>query len=169
MTDLYGAGPPPSGLGPAPVLGVDIDPFSVQVRRWCQHKAPAVADRVYRAIIGDFLARVKELTPVRTGYLRANWTVVRADASIATPGFQAGMYGDTLAQMTLADLHFGESVLVVNPAVYARRVEFGFHGQDSLGRHYNQAARGMLQQAVMELPSIARQAAQRVTTDGTTV
>jgi hypothetical protein len=42
------------------------------------------------------------------------------------------------------------------------RVEFGFVGTDSLGRHYNQRGVGMLQQTLAEMPSIAVNAAARV-------
>ena len=41
---------------------------------------------------------------------------------------------------------------------YARRIEFGFHGYDSLGRFYNQAARPYLYPAFrMHQPGIAQQ------------
>jgi len=133
-------------------LGVSIDPFSVTVRRFCEDQAPDVSDKIYRAIVTDFLARVKERTPVRTGYLRASWTVVTAQSAAGVTGGDGG----------IGDLHYGDGCLIVNPAVYARRVEFGFVGTDSLGRHYNEKGRGMLTQTVNELPQIAAQAAARV-------
>ncbi|MEJ0047087.1 MAG: hypothetical protein WDN04_13930 [Rhodospirillales bacterium] len=144
-----------SGSQSQPFLGATVDPFSVSVKRWC-NKAKGDRDRVYRAIVLDLVARVKELTPVRTGYLRSNWTAVLAGDSIPIAG-QASP-----PEVAIAQLHYGQGVLIVNPVVYARRVEFGFVGEDSLGRHYDQEGRGMLQQTLSELPQIARHAAERV-------
>ena len=51
-----------------------------------------------------------------------------------------------------------ETAYSVAPAtVYARRIELGFHGPDSLGRVYNQGPHPYLKPAVHEsLPGIAR-------------
>lgn len=46
--------------------------FATSVAQWVQ-ASKGRTDEVFRAIAADALARVKELTPVRTGYLRANW------------------------------------------------------------------------------------------------
>ena len=44
----------------------------------------------------------------------------------------------------------GDDVIVGTPAVYGPRLEFGFSGQDALGRFYNQAARPWLKPTLEE-------------------
>lgn len=51
------------------------DDFAVQVGAWCD-KAERYSREAFIAIAWDALTRVKELTPVRTGWLRSNWQAV---------------------------------------------------------------------------------------------
>ena len=141
--------------GPYGGDSVELDPFSRAVQQWIS-KAGALADQAYLATVLDMVDGVKVLTPVKTGYLRANWTAVRAGDAMPIAG------AVTDAAYNLSGLTAGEDVIVVNPVVYARRVEYGFVGTDSLGRHYNQKGAGMLAQAVSELPQIASAAVERV-------
>jgi hypothetical protein len=131
------------------------DEFSVQVGQWVE-KALGRATQAFQATAQDAVARVKELTPVKTGYLRANWTAIQGGDAVPV----AGAVPDPAE--AIAALKIGDVVAIVNPVVYARRVEFGFVGQDSLGRHYNQAGAGMVQQTIIEVPEMAMQAVTRV-------
>lgn len=135
--------------------------FQVAVDHWIR-KAKGNADLALRATVFDALAAVKALTPVRTGNLRANWTVVKGDEALPA----AGATDD--AMRVIETLHYGDKVAIVNPVIYAARVEYGFVGTDSLGRHYDQKGRGMMQQTVAMLPEIARRATQRVIAGGET-
>jgi hypothetical protein len=144
--------------GPYDGDAVEIDPFSRAVHKWVA-KAGARADQAYLAIVLDMVARVKELTPVKTGYLRSNWTAVRAGDAQPVAGRVSS------AEESLQDLTIADNVVIVNPVVYARRVEYGFVGTDSLGRHFNQRGAGMLARTVAELPSIAEAAVNRVIAD----
>ena len=63
-------------------------------------------------------------------------------------------------------LRIGDKLIVLNPVVYARRVEFGFVGEDSRGRYFSQAGRGMVQQTVVEVPAIAERATLRIIEGG---
>lgn len=49
--------------------------FGAMVTVWAD-KAEKQSEEILRAIAEDALARVKELTPVRTGHLRASWSIV---------------------------------------------------------------------------------------------
>ena len=49
---------------------------------------------------------------------------------------------------------FGHVHYIVNNLPYARRIEFGFRGADSLGRVYNQSGRNMVGLTVLEWPDI---------------
>lgn len=135
------------------------DPFEVQVRQWVE-KAGRRAQAAFRATAQDAVTRVKELTPVRTGYLRANWTAMQ-------PGEAEPVAGRVPpAEAAIAQLRLGDRLLVLNPVQYARRVEFGFTGTDAAGRTFNQAGRGMVQQTVAEMPAIAEAAVRRIAEGG---
>jgi hypothetical protein len=148
-----------------------MEAFDIQIERWVR-KALGLSQQAMLAIAQDALARVRELTPVITGNLRANWQVVPAGQENELergPGTPAGRLDGGLALTQYAadggaiGFKMGDRLLIMNPAVYARRVEFGFVGQDSRGRFYNQPGRGMMQQTITEMPQIAQRAVQRIT------
>jgi HK97 gp10 family phage protein len=73
-------------------------------------------------------ARAKQNAPVKTGTLRRSIRV----------------FGPT-------SIGFGSYMALIGPTViYGRRVELGFHGADSLGRHYDQEGRPYLGDAYAE-------------------
>ena len=125
-----------------------MEDFSVSVAKWVK-KAKGNADFVFQQIALDALARVKELTPVRTGYLKAGWQA--SLGSTVAPGQDA----TTDSATVIAQASIGDTIVIFNPVVYARRIEYGFHGVDSLGRHYHEKGRHMMQQTISEIPSIA--------------
>ena len=127
------------------------DPFTVSVKKWVD-KAHAHSDQALQAIAWAALQRVQELTPVRTGTLRAGWQIVRPGDEMPI----AKREEENLAMVL--SLRAGDVFLITNPVVYARRIEFGFVGEDSLGRHYHQEGRHMLQQTIAEMPAIAQRA-----------
>lgn len=130
--------------------------FSEDVSRWV-NRARGRADAVFRAIATDALNRVKELTPVDTGFLRSNWTAVRQGEAEPV----AGRVPDPMR--AIAEVKVGEVLVIVNPTLYARRIEYGFVGEDSAGRHFNQEGRHMVQQTMAEMPAIAAAALARIT------
>ncbi len=137
----------------------DPDQFAVDVRQWVK-KAAGNVDLAYQATAMLALARVKELTPVDTGFLRSSWTVVSGDSGSATGG-EAG------ALEVISNLKAGDVIALVNPAPYAMRINFGFVGKDKLGRHYNQQGRHMVEQTIAEMPELAEQATKWVMGGGT--
>jgi len=130
------------------------DPFQVQVERWVA-KAKADANAAMMATATDALARVKELTPVVTGNLRANWTIMLQGAADTIDG-------NVNSQDVIAKFEVGDQIIIGNPVVYAPRVNWGFTGTDSLGRHYNQNGKYMIEQTVAEMPAIAANATARI-------
>ncbi len=132
--------------------------FSVDVASWVD-KALMRAEEAFQATAEGAVNRVKDLTPVKTGYLRANWTAIHAEDAEPTPG----SVPDPMEAISTAPL--GSTLVVLNPVVYARRVEYGFVGEDSAGRHYNQPGRHMTQQTVSEMPSIAEAAVELVVSE----
>jgi hypothetical protein len=130
--------------------------FGADVTAWIV-KAGARADQVFKAIAFDAVVAVQNRTPVDTGYLRSNWTAMRQGDSepvagrVPPPG------------VAIYAAKVGEILVIINPVVYARRIEFGFVGEDKLGRRYNQPGRHMVAQTIADMPAIAQAALTRVT------
>jgi hypothetical protein len=138
----------------------DPDQFAIDVRKWVD-KAKSNVDTAYQATAMLALARVKQLTPVDTGFLRASWTIVSGDSAANISGGEQG------ALETVANLKAGDAISLVNPAPYAMRINFGFVGEDSLGRRYDQKGRHMVEQTMAEMPELAQQAVAWVLGGGT--
>jgi hypothetical protein len=96
-------------------------------------------------------------TPVDTGFLRGSWQPsigdippAKADVSL-DPGGALAM-ADFAVQVETLEL--GSTIYYTNACVYARRIEYGFVGMDSLGRNYNQAGRFYVTNNVKRWPAI---------------
>jgi Bacteriophage HK97-gp10, putative tail-component len=135
------------------------DSFSLDVEKYVA-RARGLADAAFQATALDAINTVKSFTPVRTGFLRANWTVVKNNDEVPLPSRVQ------TPELVIASLRIGDRLLIVNPVVYARRVEFGFIGTDKRGRHYDQMGAGMMQRTMDLLPEIARKATERVMDGG---
>lgn len=155
------------------------DDFSVSVARWVD-KAKEHGRVVFIMTGLEALSRVKELTPVRTGWLRANWQIQRegeempairealpADPQQATEMLdrlaqeQAAVSNPRAGQATLAvtDAQLGEKLRIVNPVIYARAVEYGREIEKKDGTTTTVAGAGMAAQTVLEVPEMAKAAA----------
>ncbi len=129
--------------------------FSTEVSRWIDQVAKARARAFFHALAWAAVNRVSELTPVDTGFLRSNWTAIRPEDTEPKSG------AVPFPQLAIERLQIGERIRIINPTEYARRIEYGFVGEDSQGRHFNQQGRHMAQQTVTELPAIAAELVQR--------
>lgn len=129
--------------------------FSADVSSWVT-KAKNNADLALQATAQDALETVKSKTPVKTGFLRANWTVLAPNDTMPIAGQEEN------SSETISKLRFGDNVIIVNPVVYAARIEYGFVGVDSLGRQYHEHPVGMMAQTIAELPDIAKRATERI-------
>ena len=78
-------------------------------------------------------------TPFLTGNLRRSLLA----STTAMPLTRDGEFTDRSSEisLTIAGLKPEDTVWLGFQANYARRLEYGFTGQDSLGRNYNQAGR----------------------------
>jgi len=80
--------------------------------------------------------------PFRTGFLRASgkWAVGEPNFTVTTPPKDGGTfaYDATAAALVLTNAKLDDVVSFVWTAAYARRMNYGFVGKDSLGREYNQ-------------------------------
>jgi hypothetical protein len=129
--------------------------FSEDVSRWV-NQAVGHTDAALRTIAMDSVNTVKQRTPVVTGFLRSNWTAIIKGQTIPV----AGRVPDPAKAIMTARV--GDVIVILNPTVYARRVEYGFVGEDSAGRHYNQQGAHMVAQTMAEMPVIAARALARL-------
>ncbi|WP_109151568.1 HK97 gp10 family phage protein [Azospirillum sp. TSO5] len=120
--------------------------FSFAISRWCD-RAKGRATAVLRGTALEAVGRVQELTPVDTGFLRANWSAVLTVDAIPKPG------APTLE--ALATARAGDVIYIVNPTAYARAIEYGRTGERKDGTQWVMQGRGMAAQTVAELPQIA--------------
>lgn len=132
--------------------------FNIDVTKWVE-KAKAAPMAVARETIQALNNEIIANTPVKTGFLRGSYA-----AAINTIPIGAGGLGDATAAVNAvaANLKPGQTYVMGNTAVYARRLEYGFVGQDSLGRTYNQKGRYWIKAVLANVSNIAMLAAARV-------
>lgn len=96
--------------------------------------------------------------PVDTGFLRASLKAVAGDPHFAlTMAPDAGgvfTWDGGEVALVIAGAAITDTISAVYTANYARRLEYGFIGQDSLGRTYNQAGRRFVALAAQQWPRI---------------
>lgn len=143
--------------------------FSATVEKWVkENKAFALA--VFRdsaqAVIEEMQTSVGHggNMPVKTGFLRSSLNVningVMATASTPHPGGE-GPYPEPDINLAISGAKLGDVIVAGYVANYALRINYGFSGQDSLGRTYNQSGRMFVEKAAAKWPEIvARVSAQ---------
>lgn len=132
--------------------------FIVDVSRW-----EAKFKQNFEAFMQQCILDVCELaimnTPVDTGNLRGQWQPsFGAPASASgNPTDPSGVAAMTRIALAVKNVRAGASKLyVTNGAAYARRLEYGFVGPDSLGRVYNQKGRFYVTRAAKRWPAIVK-------------
>lgn len=139
------------------MITADTAQFTADISRFIA-KAKDKAREAASEAIQDIAEAVVEATPVKTGFLRASWYAALNGPALGQPG--AANVGQLT--ITAADVQLGDVFYMNNGAAYAMRVEFGFVGEDSLGRKYNQPPRAFVRGTLDRAPMIAEAAAQRV-------
>ena len=77
--------------------------------------------------------------PVDTGFLRASFRLTAGAPAAINPSTTGGVtYNADAVSVVIAGLEVGQTVYGSYTAVYARRLNYGFVGTDSLDREYNQ-------------------------------
>lgn len=133
--------------------------FVQSVRKWAKECEENALETTKRAAL-DFRDHMLELTPIDTGNLRSS-LVLGLNGNTPSGPHNAYMSDDneTRARAVVASMQIGDKVSFDYLAPYANRVNYGFHGQDSLGRMYNQTGRFWIQEAGADWPKIVRRAA----------
>ena len=98
--------------------------------------------------------------PHLTGNLMRS-LLASTSAMPSTGGPDAKYSGQDVGLVT-AGLQLDQTVWLGYQAIYARRLNYGFVGQDSLGRTYNQAGAHFVEGAIAEWPNIVRMAVSKI-------
>lgn len=138
--------------------------FAAAVDEWTKQSEQRM-ERVFKESTKRVIQEVRKPVakggnmPVDTGFLR-NSLVASTDGPTpidpkAGPadGASYDKAGDVLSgdvSLIIAGAKIGQTIWACFTAAYARRQEYGFTGEDALGRTYNQAGRGFVRLAAQK-------------------
>jgi len=124
------------------MAGPTAKQFEAQVDQWVRD-VPGKLEAFARQVCYETAFRVVQATPVVVGFLRGSWQPsIGAPQAVPTASADAsGAKAMASVGLVIANLKLGDTFHMFNNAAYALRVEFGFVGDDSLGRTYNQQGR----------------------------
>ena len=137
--------------------------FAAAVEDWAK-KTEEKLDTVFKLSFQLTKEAVEQQTPVKTGYLLDSLTVTIGDIALIDPDASGSKGGGNAAPAHAAVItgaKLGDTLSAGFVASYARRIEYGFNGTDSLGRHYSQPARAMVRMAVQRFPEFVQAAISR--------
>ena len=133
--------------------------FGKGVRKWakeCEENALATTQRAAL----DFRDALLEETPIDTGNLRSSLVLgLNGNTPQGPHNAYMGDDNEARARAVVASMGVGDRVSFDYLAPYADRLNYGFVGQDSLGRYYNQAGRFWIQKVGNDWNKILRRAA----------
>lgn len=135
----------------------DSKTFMAQIGKFAQ-EAPEKIDALARQTVQELAKRAVEKTPVDTGFLRGSWQPSIGEPSTEHEGKEdmGGAAVQAAVSVLIPEIKAGVMVYLMNNAKYARRLEYGFVGKDSLGRNYNQAGRFYVTDTAKSWPAIVR-------------
>lgn len=138
--------------------------FAASLKAW-REKAGDKLGALARVATQDLCERVIDDTPIDTGFLVGNWQPSLNAPTVAAGDATGNVYASSQLAVTIPQIKPGDIFYYLNAAAYARRIEFGFVGPDSLGRVYNQAGRYMVTKNINAWDSIVQKAAVKIGLD----
>lgn len=126
--------------------------FASQVDAWVQETEKRI-NAVFRLSTQKVITIMQSNAPYQDGFLRSSLVVlVNQNPPIANRGQENGMgpYTDAYMQVQIAGAVAGDRITAAYTMEYARRLEYGFNGVDSLGRNYHQAPLGWTRMAAAQ-------------------
>jgi len=139
--------------------------FAAEVEAWVRETKERI-EAVFHIAAEDLAEEIIAKSPVDTGFLRHSFQasgsqmpVIRADAKPAEGAKYAVDSGPI--NLVISNVPLGKTIYLGFVAAYALRLEYGFVGQDSLGRNYNQSGVGMVRLAAQNWPWIVAEATAR--------
>jgi hypothetical protein len=135
--------------------------FADAVKNWTE-KTEAKLEGVFKLSFEMTVEAVQDLTPIKTGFLRNSLTVTIGEIAHIDPAATGkGGARVPVTPAAIASARLGDTLSAGFVAAYARRIEYGFEGTDSLGRSYNQKARAMVRLGVQRFPEFVQAAIKR--------
>ncbi len=134
--------------------------FANQVDEWVQMTEKRV-NAVFRLSTQKVISYMQQNAPYRDGFLRASLVVLVNQEPPAPNKSQEdalGPYTEAYMQLQIANAVAGDRITASYTMEYARRLEFGFVGTDSLGRHYNQPPRAWTRLAAQQWQKFTEEA-----------
>lgn len=137
--------------------------FAASVGKWASQSTERISAVHKRSIelLADEMRRTKPFggrVPVDTGNLARS---LRAEKG-RMPSTEDGSFTSQDVGLAVATLKPGEAIYLGYKAKYARRMNYGFVGSDSLGRVYNQQGNYFVEGAIAEWPSIVNKAVSEI-------
>lgn len=138
------------------------DIFRRSLYEWAA-KAGDKLDALARVACQDLAEAVIDDTRVDTGFLVGNWqpSLNAPDLSLEQEGVGNG-YAQSKLGLVVSNIKSGDTFYYVNNAAYARRREYGFVGEDSLGRYYNERGDHMIGDNIARWRQIVAGAAMKI-------
>jgi hypothetical protein len=144
--------------------------FNANVSKWAK-QFKIDMDALARQSCMSVSYRVVRRTRVDTGFLKGSWQPSLTSPNPgprkagAAPGNGANQ---AMIAAVCAGMKAGDRFWMVNNAAYALRIEFGFVGEDSIGRVYNQQGDYNVTKAMKAWPQIVGRVAKSLVSAGGT-
>lgn len=135
--------------------------FSAEVSAWASAELER-AEAVFQTAAQTVANEVREPVaaggrmPVKTGNLRRSLMASTSSMPTIIEGKQ--QFTDNPVELVIAGAELGGTIYLGFQAAYAARMNYGFVGQDSLGRSYNQAGFGFVDAVAQRWPQIVAEA-----------
>jgi hypothetical protein len=143
--------------------------FAAQISEWAQQTEGALeavfqdaAQTVFNEVRTPVAAGGR--MPVKTGNLRRSFLASTAEMPSIKQGKEEFPDLGGASELIIAGAELGSTIFIGAQASYAARLEFGFVGEDSLGRVYNQAGMGFIAAVSQRWPQIVQAAEAKVQT-----
>jgi len=116
-------------------------------------------ERFVKSFAVELASEVIQETPVDTGNLRNSWYASQQPENRDIDGLSR----NAVSEIAIEAVKFkpGDVFYILNGAAYARRLEYGFSGPDSLGRVYNQPPQPYVRPVANRAQQIADRVAKR--------
>lgn len=139
--------------------------FAAQVTAWAQaelERAEAVFQTAAQMVADEVRETIPEggNLPIDTGNLRRS--LMASTASMPTVKEGQETFSDSGIELVIAGAELGGTVWLGFQAAYSARMEFGFVGQDALGRTYNQTGFGFVARTAQRWPQLVEAAEAKV-------
>lgn len=135
------------------------DSFQAQVEKWANQTTRDL-ELIFKESAQEVFSKAQ--TPVAQGGNMPKETGFLQNSFVSALNGTTSLKGPDSYVLAIAGAKLGDVVFGGWTAEYAPRIEFGFSGQDSLGRTYNQDGRGFVRKAAMQWQQIVQRNAAKV-------